>query len=888
MTQTSIPLPIDSLLGELVALAGANNRLVVEAPAGAGKTTRVPPALLHARLWSGEIWVAEPRRLAAKLMALRVSMELNRKLGDLVGYTVRFDDCSSPKTRIRYVTSGILLRRLLADPSLTGIDCVILDEFHERQLDADLALALVARAQDRRPELRLCVMSATLDGARISELLGGCPRIKSDGRLYPLEIEFQTQSDDRPLEKRVSSALRRLIESDPNSSILVFLPGAAEIRRARTTLLPLCEQARIDVRVLHGDLSLDAQTEAIVPGRRPRVVLTTNIAESSITVEGITGVIDSGLSRQKDCSTSSGMSRLTVQKISRASAIQRAGRAGRIAPGRVIRLYTRGDFDTRPEFDIPEILRTDFAEALLLLIGAAQSEDRCRAQHPPSDRTQSGRLGPPKLSGAAAEFLDQRLFLDRPTPAAVETARSLLRQLGSIDEDDRLTSIGRRMSCIPLHPRLSRLLIECEARRIGDLGALVAALLSERDLRHSPRARFDTRIQCDRLVFSGDSDVVAAVELYLRGRETHPSHSGFDELGIDRAAFRAVQHAHHQLRRLVDTSSADLELDPPSERELATALLVAFPDRVAKRRTEAGPEIVLRSGATARLSESSVVTKPPWLVAIDVEERRDSDRSPGSIVRIASAIDEDWLVDVVSGSLVNEEELCWVDPPGRVEVRSRIRLGSLTVQESRYAAKPGPKVVTVLLQVAEQSGLLQCEEVTRLFARLKLISELPKGHATTESAFADAKAVLSELLLTRIDLDGLDGATLVRHLVANLPRVVADSLRVDVPEAITLSNGRRCQVHYDEGRPAWIASRLQDFFGLTETPAILGGRMNLVVHLLAPNQRPVQITNDLRSFWSNQYPGIRRELSRRYPRHPWPEDGLSASPPLPRPTERRR
>jgi ATP-dependent helicase HrpB len=856
VTETSV-LPIDSILDQLVALASAHSRLVVEAPAGAGKTTRIPPALWRCGCLSGEIWVAEPRRLAAKLMAHRVSSELGQRVGELVGYSVRFDECSSPKTKIRYVTSGILLRRLLADPTLSDVGCVVLDEFHERHLDSDLALALVSRAQLRRPELRLIVMSATLDGARLSELLGGCPRLTSEGRLYPIEIQFQPQPDDRPLEKRVASALRQLLEVDPTGSTLVFLPGAAEIRRVAATIEPLSAEAQVDVVALHGDMPLDAQTKAILPGARPKIVLSTNIAESSITVEGISAVVDSGLKRQRDCSALSGLPRMNLQRISRASATQRAGRAGRTGPGRVIRLYTKGDFESRPEFDVPEILRVDFSEARLILSQAAAS-------------------------------LDELLLLDRPSPAAVLTAQTLLCQLGALDAGSRITPLGKRMLGMPLHPRLSRLLLECEQRQIGNLGALVAALLSERALQRTAGPGLEPRRNERHHVFSGESDIVELVELYREAESARQSHANLRQSGVDAIAFRSVQQTHQQLRRLVHSTDSRFGMDERAEEDLAIALLLSFPDRVSKRRAPDSREIVLRSGAAARLSDASVVTRPQWLVAIDAEERREPGRSSATLIRLASAIKEDWLVDFLSDALIHEEEHAWFDPPGRVEVVSRIRIGSLIVDEGHRPAQPGPYAAAVLLGVVEQVGLLKRPEVQRLMARIALISQ-PQADGSTEATPEGlADGVLGNLLSTRIDLDGLDGATLANCLKACLAPRVVEQLRTHAPEAISLPGGRRCPVNYETGRPPWIASRLQDFFGLAETPTIMGGRQKLIVQLLAPNQRAVQITTDLRGFWANHYGEIRRQLMRRYPRHAWPEDGLSASPPAPRPTHRGR
>lgn len=878
-------LPIDSILERLAATAAHDARFVVEAPAGAGKTTRVPVALWRAGLFTGEIWVAEPRRLAAKLVAHRVSTELGEQLGGLVGYTVRFDDCTSSATRIRYVTSGILLRRLLADPNLVGVDCVILDEFHERHLDTDLALALVAQAQARRAQLRLILMSATLDGERLAQVLGNCPRLRCEGRIHPLQIEFQGSDDERPLEKRVSSALRRLILDDPQTCALVFLPGAAEIRRVHSTILPLCEQANLDIAVLHGDLPLDAQTKAVAPGDRPRVVLTTNIAESSITVEGVTAVIDSGLSRQKDYSTTSGLSRLSLQKISRAAAIQRAGRAGRTGPGRVMRLFTRGDFETRPEYEIPEILRADFSEALLMLVGAKTGP--CAAASAPSARrSQSGfAKGKQPTPAPSSEALNGLLLIDIPTAAAVEAAQSLLTQLGAIDSMNQLTAMGRRMLPLPVPPRFARLLIECASRDIADLGALAVALLSERELRLDQRNSMARR-DGQRRTYSGDSDVLESVEAYLRVENTRASPAVLRAAGVDPIALSSVRRAHQQLRRLLHCPRRELALDEVTEEALALAFLVAYPDRVAKRRNPSGPEFVLRSGAETKLSESSVVTGAPWIVAVDVEERREGGRSRGSFVRVASAIRVDWLLDMLSDQLSTEDEHFWIDPPGRVEVRSRIRLGSVTVEESRRPARPGPAVAAVLRETLDRSGRLQSDELSSLSARLALLAP---DSASDVSSSADQllEGLLQELLLSRNDLVGLDGGAIAQQLLARLPHARLVLLRNEVPEFVQLSNGRRCQVHYEIGRTPWIASRLQDFFGLRTTPTILLGQRKLVVHLLAPNQRAVQITDDLEGFWTKHYAEIRRELMRRYPRHPWPENGLTAAPPDLRPARRK-
>ncbi|HEX6764085.1 MAG TPA: helicase-related protein, partial [Polyangiaceae bacterium] len=427
-------LPIDPLVPEIVNMAGPGRALVLTAEPGAGKTTRVPWALHEARP-DARIVVTEPRRLAARMAAHFVARERGERPGATIGYSVRFEDVGGPDTRIRYVTEGVLLRRLLADPELRGVDVLVLDEFHERHVESDLLLALSARLRaERRSDLSLVVMSATLDAEPIAAFLGDAPRLRSEGRSHPLSIEHDARPDDRPLEKQVASAVRRALDLEPEGDVLVFLPGAAEIRRASETLENLARERNLLVLPLHGDLSLDEQARAVAPAERRKVVLSTNVAESSLTIEGVRVVVDSGLARHLTHSAWTGLPKLSTVKISRASARQRAGRAGRTGPGRVLRLYTRGDFETRPEHDAPEITRADLSEALLLLRGIARSA--------------------PAL-------------LTAPPPASLAAAEDLLVLLGAVADDGGLTATGRRMLELPLHPRLSRIVVEGERRGVG-------------------------------------------------------------------------------------------------------------------------------------------------------------------------------------------------------------------------------------------------------------------------------------------------------------------------------------------------------------------------------------------------------------------------------------
>ncbi|HYO96612.1 MAG TPA: helicase-related protein, partial [Polyangiaceae bacterium] len=485
MSPAPQPLPIDPLLPQLIEALRSGPAVVLEAAPGAGKTTRVPAALQAAELAGGlEIIVAEPRRLAARMAAQRVAAERSEPLGGLVGYRVRFEEVVSDATRIVYVTEGILLRRFLKDPTLAGVAVVILDEFHERHLETDLLLALLWRLiRGARPDLKLVVMSATLDAAHVAQYLGNCPRVHSSGRVFPIELEHLPQVDARPLEKQVVSAVRRLLAEQDQGDVLVFLPGAAEIRRASSAMEALAQEQSLRVLPLHGDLPMAEQVRAIERAPQRKVVLSTNVAESSVTIDGVSAVVDSGLARVAAHSPWSGLPTLTTAKISRASATQRAGRAGRTQTGRVLRLYTRGDFLTRPEHDEPEITRSDLTEALLLLHG---------------------------IGGGQAPAVS---FITEPAAAALNAARAALEAIGALTADGSLNATGRRLLELPVHPRLARVIVEGERRGVARKAALLAALLGERDVRSAGRTDFGPmRSQVDTV--SGPSDVLALADAF--------------------------------------------------------------------------------------------------------------------------------------------------------------------------------------------------------------------------------------------------------------------------------------------------------------------------------------------------------------------------------------
>jgi len=660
------PLPIDPLLPEIVASLRAHPTLVIEAPPGAGKTTRVPRALLDAGLADrGEIVVLEPRRLAARMAARRVAGELGEKVGATVGYQVRFEDVSSSRTRVRFVTEGVLGRKLVASPDLDGVAVVVLDEFHERHLQGDVALALVERLRrSRRPELRVVVMSATLATAPVAEYLTA-PVLRAEGRRFDVALEHLPSPDDRPLASQVASAVRRLVVEGLDGDVLVFLPGAGEIRRARDACAKVAADADLLVVPLHGDLSPEEQDNALGPAARRKVILSTNVAESSVTIDGVVAVVDSGLARVASQAPWSGLPRLRVERISRASATQRAGRAGRTRPGRCLRLYTRGDLDTRPEHDVPEIRRLDLAQTWLDL--------------------------------AAIDARDVP-WLEAPPEAHARAAEQLLGRLGAVDETRRVTETGRAMLRFAVHPRAARVIVEGARRGVADDACVAAAILGEGDIRASSRARFGEARQQD--TATERSDLVALVELFREAEEARFSASAMRSAGLDAGATHAASRAASQLARACRQGGARAD-DP--ERALCIALLAGYPDRVAKRVRAGGRRLALAGGGAAELSETSVVRDAEWLVALDAEERSSGARS-GVVVRLASAIDPEWLIALFAGEVKETRDVTWNRQAERVEVRESMTWDGLELHESLGGDPPAEEASRVLAAAAVEAG----------------------------------------------------------------------------------------------------------------------------------------------------------------------------------------
>jgi ATP-dependent helicase HrpB len=826
------PLPIDEVLPELIAALREGSAVVLIAPTGAGKTTRVPPALLASGIGGGQqIVMLEPRRIAARAAARRMAEEGGWTLGREVGYQVRFERKAGPETRILVVTEGILVQRLQADPFLEGVGAVIFDELHERGLQTDLSLAMARRVQrEVRPDLKLVAMSATLDPGPVAAFLGACPTTESRGRLHPVDILYLDRPDDRPLPGQIAAGVRRVLAATPGD-VLVFLPGVGEIQRSAEALAGLAAEQDLAILPLYGDLPAERQDAVLRPLSQRKVVLATNVAETSITVDGVTAVVDSGAVRRLRFDPATGLDRLELGKISRASADQRAGRAGRQAPGICLRLWPAWEQATLPERETPEIARVDLAGPALQLLA----------------------WGEPDL--AAFDWFEP------PEPAALATATLLLRQLGAID-DRGVTALGRTMARLPVHPRLGRLLIEGQRLGRAREAALLAALLSERDpFPRGPRGAGPRRASRSDLL-----DRLDALEAFER-------RNAFGE-DLNAGAARYVLRARDQLLEL---AKRELGADggAGTEDSLLRALLAAYPDRVARRREPRSPRGLMVGGRGVRLADESAVLEAPLFLCVDL----DAGTASEALVRKASEVEPAWLPAERLGTTIDLE---FDDSRDRVAAWKRTRYEDLIIAEAEVPPPDAAETARVLAAAAagrlDRALPLDDPEVAAFLARVRSLADWMPELALPRFTEGELRDLLPALAAGRKSFAELRRAPLLEVLRGALSYQQLEALRREAPERLEVPSGSQIRIAYEPGKPPVLAARIQEMFGLAETPRVAAGRVPVLLHLLAPNGRPQQVTHDLRSFWENTYRQVRKELAGRYPRHAWPEDPWNAKP----------
>lgn len=839
-------LPIDPFLAGIAQTLRDRGTLVLVAPPGAGKTTRVPPALLAAGiLGTGTLWVLQPRRIAARAAARRIASELGEPVGERAGYQVRDDGARSARTRILVVTEGILTRRLLEDPSLPGIAGVMLDEFHERSRHADLALAMLREVRATlREDLMLLVASATLDPAPVASFLadarGPAPIVSVPGRPFPVEVRHADGADQRPLDVRVAAAVRTALTGGPRGDVLVFLPGAFEIRRAREAVESMGEA--LDVRVLHGDLPGVAQDAALAPataGHR-RVILATNVAETSLTIEGVSTVVDSGLARTLRFDPRSGLDRLVLGRIPRASADQRAGRAGRLGPGLALRLYSRHDETGLRPYEEPELLRTDLASPLLdVLLWTARD---------------------PALFG----------WFQPPPASSISLALRLLRRLGAVEGGSfRPTPLGARMAALPVHPRLAALVLAGAERGLLREAATLAALVEGRDVLAASRAFGGGIPDVDHA-----SDLLLRLDLLDDAERSGLSRSRLSSLGLDPGASLAVLRLRDLLLRRFPPET---HASRPPEADLLRLVLAAYPDRIARRRRPGGTDAIL-AGGTPLVFDSRCPVRSAGLVA--VIETSASPSGPDRI-RLASTVKREWL-DALPGDRVRVETArSWDAVAGRVVAQQRVIYDDLVLEENEIPAPLDEETAHLLIEAARvdlQRALDPGPGVGRLRVR---VSFLRRAMPELGIPPLDDEALLDLLPGLAAGcrrLAQLRETPLEPLLRSRLGARALSQLDEHAPDVLGVPSGRDVPLKYDDDGPPVLAVKLQELFGLAATPRVAGGRVGVLLHLLSPAGRPVQVTSDLASFWSTTYPAVRRELRGRYPKHPWPEDPWNAPP----------
>ena len=830
-----LPLPIEAVLPSIRQTLETCPNALLTAPPGAGKTTRVPLALLTASWLSGKnLLLLEPRRLAARAAANRMAEEIHEHVGETVGYRMRLDTEVGPRTRIEVVTEGVLTRMLHQDPSLEAYGIVLFDEFHERSLQADIGLTLCLEAQRLfRPDLRLLVMSATLDCGSVSRLLGHAPIITCQGRMFPVETRYLDQPLTGPLDRAVTQTIKRSLAQD-HGSLLVFLPGMAAIRRVERMLLDAELGSTIHIAPLHGELPQAMQDAAIRPaalGSR-KIVLATSIAETSLTIDGIRVVIDSGWLRLPRFDPRSGLTRLETVRITKDSADQRRGRAGRLESGICYRLWTEKEQAGLVAHRSPEILEADLASLTL-------------------DLAQWGTLDPEELS-----------WLTPPPRGGISQCKELLVQLGAFSTDGRLTQHGRQMAALPLHPRLSHMMIQSIPLGLTSLACEVAALLSERDIlpgvRHDQNPDF--RIRLD--LVHGQQDFVG--------------------LPVNRATVERMKRTAQLWRRQLNAPFVK-ENDGGHDRSQAVGLLLAlaYPDRIAQRQTGEAARYRLVNGRGAQFTGPNPLAAEPFLVVADLDGS-----TPWGRIHLAAPITREEVESLYRDQLVVEESVIWDKASGAVRASRRQKLGTVVIKDEAISEPDQVHICNAILQGIQQAGLESLSfthELQQWRARVMWVRHIEGAHSdwpdlSYEALLTTLGTWLSPYLAGITTLDRVKRLDLTPPLHSLLTYEQHRRLDQLAPTHLVVPSGSRLRIDYEQPELPVLAVRLQEMFGCKETPRVANGKIPVMLHLLSPAGRPVQVTQDLAGFWKRAYHEVRKELRGRYPKHHWPEDPLNSIP----------
>ena len=852
MPETS--LPIWDIHAKIIETFRAKNRLILSAPTGSGKTTQVPQMLLqNGFLESGQVVVLQPRRLAARLLATRVAQELGVELGREVGYQIRFENVTSAATRIRFVTEGVLLRQMIDDPKLTGVAVLLFDEFHERHLYGDITLARALDLQDQfRPDLRLAVMSATLDADLLEPYLRPCAVLESEGRTFPVEIEYAAEPsyvDKRPVWDQAAAAFARYVNAGGDGDVLIFMPGSFEISQTIDAVRHTDESKGFILLPLHGELPPRDQDAAVARYGQRKVVVSTNVAETSLTIDGVRLVIDGGLARIPRYDPYRGINTLFIEKISRSSADQRAGRAGRTAPGVCVRLWSREEHSHRPAQERPEIKRLDLAEVVLTL----------------------------KAAGIAN--LRKFRWLEPPDEQGLAHAEELLTDLGALAKTDEagvtsltITPLGRRMLAFPLHPRYSRMLLAAQEYGCVYQAALVAALTQGRDLllRNVDR---DTHSQREDLLGGkASSDFWILMRAWTYASKNQFRVEACRRLGIHAITARQVGPLFDHFLRIAGREGLDVQPREVKDEALQKCVLIGFSDRVARRLDQGTLRCELVHDRRGLLARESAVQHSTLFVAAEIREVESRDKEVSTILSLATAIDPEWLRELFPGDMQAELRVGFDATAKRVAAAELLRFRGLALSARRVEPPPADDAARLLADEVTAGRLVLKEwdhGVDQWILRLNLLSqwcpefELPP---ITDDARRHLIEQICHGAFGYKDIKDRPVKPVVKSWLSSAQQELLDK---HAPERLSLANGRTPKVSYETGAPPHIALRIQELYDVTATPKIALGRVPVLVHILTPGMKPVQVTQDLSNFWREHYPRLKSELQRRYPKHEW-------------------
>ena len=889
-------LPIYEIEREIISRLQSDKRLILSAPTGSGKSTQVPQMLLkHGLLGNGQVVVLQPRRLAARLLAARVASELGVKLGAEVGYQIRFENVTSAKTKIRFVTEGVLLRQMINDPKLSGVSAILFDEFHERHLYGDITLAQALDQQEKfRPDLMLAVMSATLNAEELEKYLstvgspltpalppgggegasrsvvgtlpratfsptggeGGrrpdegaarfrCSVLASEGRMFPVEYEYAelpSYADKRPVWEQAADAFSRYVHSGGEGDVLVFMPGGFEISQTIETIRHTSEAKGFILLPLHGELPPRDQDAAVARYDKRKVVVATNVAETSLTIDGVRLVIDSGLARVARYDANRGINTLLIDKISQSSADQRAGRAGRTAPGVCMRLWSREEHSHRTAQELPEIKRLDLSEVVLT------------------------------LKASSVEDLRKFRWLEMPDEVSLTHAEELLADLGALDKKNSITPIGRKMLAFPLHPRYARMLLAAQEYGCVYQACLVAALTQGRDLLLRNCGKEVDSAREDLLGEKASSDFWILMRAWSFAFNNQFRLDACRKLGIHAVTAKQVGPLFDQFLRIAKSEGLDTKPNEVKDENLQKCILIGFSDRVARRMDQGTLRCELVHGRRGVLARESIVQDSPLFVAAEIREIEGRDREVNTILSLGTAIEVDWLRELFPDDIKSDLHVQFDAQQKRVLAAELLRFRDLALAAKRIDPPPTDAAARLLADEIIAGRLLLPNwdhHVEQWLARLNLLDKECADLQLPAITDEDKKSIIEQLCHGAVSYKDIKEREVKPVVMSWLSPAQRELLDKHAPERLTLPNGRTPKVNYENGKSPFISLRIQELYDVNQTPKVALGRVPVTVHILTPGMKPIQVTQDLASFWREHYPKIKSELARKYPRHLW-------------------